>query len=58
MTNNINTVFAFILQSYGIKLGFGGIPGPSGGRDGAVSQGGGCCSWKWDEEEANVGSLI
>lgn len=31
-------------ESYGIKLGFGGIPGPSGGRDGAVSQGGGCCS--------------
>lgn len=32
------------LQSYGIKVGYGGIPGPSGGRDGAASQGGGCCT--------------
>lgn len=37
-------IFGLILQSYGIKLGFGGMPGPSGGRDGAASQGGGCCS--------------
>jgi hypothetical protein len=35
---------ALILQSYGIKVGYGGIPGPSGGRDGSSSQGGGCCS--------------
>lgn len=33
------------LQSYGIKVGYGGIPGPSSGRDGGVAQGGGCCSW-------------
>ncbi|KAK6157111.1 hypothetical protein DH2020_011359 [Rehmannia glutinosa] len=31
-------------ESYGIKVGYGGIPGPSAGRDGAVSQGGGCCN--------------
>lgn len=36
----------FIWQSYGIKVGYGGIPGPSGGRDASASQGGGCCSWK------------
>ncbi|KAL0012044.1 hypothetical protein SO802_007152 [Lithocarpus litseifolius] len=30
--------------SYGIKVGYGGIPGPSGGRDGGSAQGGGCCS--------------
>lgn len=35
----------FHSQSYGIKVGYGGIPGPSGGRDGSSSQGGGCCSW-------------
>ena len=33
------------LQSYGIKVGYGGIPGPSGGRDGVSSQAGGCCGW-------------
>lgn len=38
--------FFFIWQSYGIKVGYGGIPGPSGGRDASASQGGGCCSWK------------
>ncbi|RVW46198.1 Ras-related protein RABB1c [Vitis vinifera] len=27
-----------------IKVGYGGIPGPSGGRDGSSSQAGGCCS--------------
>ncbi|KAL0306042.1 UNVERIFIED_CONTAM: Ras-related protein RABB1c [Sesamum radiatum] len=31
-------------ESYGIKVGYGGIPGPSGGRDGSSSQAGGCCS--------------
>ncbi|PWA51579.1 GTP-binding protein yptV4 [Artemisia annua] len=31
-------------MSYGIKVGYGGIPGPSGGRDGSASQAGGCCS--------------
>ncbi|CAN4103095.1 unnamed protein product [Withania somnifera] len=37
-------VFDVSNESYGIKVGYGGIPGPSGGRDGATSQGGGCCS--------------
>lgn len=37
----INVIF---LQSYGIKVGYGGIPGPSGGRDGPSAAGGGCCS--------------
>ncbi|KAG5564938.1 hypothetical protein RHGRI_000965 [Rhododendron griersonianum] len=31
-------------KSYGIKIGYGGISGPSGVRDGSSSQGGGCCS--------------
>jgi len=31
-------------QSYGIKVGYGGIPGPSGGRDGPSAAAGGCCS--------------
>ncbi|KAJ9552149.1 hypothetical protein OSB04_016194 [Centaurea solstitialis] len=31
-------------QSYGIKVGYGGIPGPSGGRDGTPNQAGACCS--------------
>ncbi|KAL8507893.1 hypothetical protein ACS0TY_018442 [Phlomoides rotata] len=31
-------------ESYGIKVGYGGIQGPSAGRDGAASQGGACCS--------------
>ncbi|KAH7858971.1 hypothetical protein Vadar_029978 [Vaccinium darrowii] len=31
-------------QSFGIKIGYGGISGPSGVRDGSSSQGGGCCS--------------
>ncbi|RWV86173.1 hypothetical protein BHE74_00051731, partial [Ensete ventricosum] len=30
-------------ESNGIKVGYGGIPGPSGGRDGSSSQAGGCC---------------
>ncbi|WVY93435.1 hypothetical protein V8G54_032523 [Vigna mungo] len=30
--------------SYGIKVGYGGIPGPSGGRDGPSAAAGGCCS--------------
>ncbi|XP_027170552.1 ras-related protein RABB1c [Coffea eugenioides] len=37
-------VFDVSNESYGIKVGYGGIPGPSGGRDGAAAQGGGCCS--------------
>ncbi|PKI71464.1 hypothetical protein CRG98_008137 [Punica granatum] len=37
-------VFDVSNESYGIKVGYGGIPGPSGGRDGATSQSGGCCS--------------
>ncbi|KAG5561021.1 hypothetical protein RHGRI_004146 [Rhododendron griersonianum] len=32
------------IKSYGIKIGYGGISGPSGVRDGSSSQGGGCCS--------------
>ncbi|KAF2542262.1 hypothetical protein F2Q68_00030429 [Brassica cretica] len=36
-------VFDVSNESYGIKVGYGGIPGPSGGRDGSTSQGGGCC---------------
>ncbi|CAH9099141.1 unnamed protein product [Cuscuta epithymum] len=31
-------------EAYGIKVGYGSVPGPSGGRDGALTQGGGCCS--------------
>nr|GLL47231.1 ras-related protein RABB1c [Ipomoea trifida] len=37
-------VFDISNESYGIKVGYGGIPGPSGGRDGGAAQGGGCCS--------------
>ncbi|KAL0398923.1 UNVERIFIED_CONTAM: Subtilisin-like protease SBT5.4 [Sesamum radiatum] len=37
-------VFDVSNESYGIKVGYGGIPGPSGGRDGSSSQAGGCCS--------------
>uniref|UniRef100_A0A7N2LR36 Reverse transcriptase zinc-binding domain-containing protein n=1 Tax=Quercus lobata TaxID=97700 RepID=A0A7N2LR36_QUELO len=37
-------VFDVSNESYGIKVGYGGIPGPSGGRDGGSAQGGGCCS--------------
>ncbi|EPS65590.1 hypothetical protein M569_09188, partial [Genlisea aurea] len=38
-------IFDVSNESYSIKLGYGGIPGPSGGggRDGSSSQGGGCC---------------
>ncbi|CAH9126975.1 unnamed protein product [Cuscuta epithymum] len=31
-------------EAYGIKVGYGSVPGPSGGRDGALTQGAGCCS--------------
>ncbi|KAG1327383.1 ras-related protein RABB1c [Cocos nucifera] len=37
-------VFDVSNESYGIKVGYGGIPGPAGGRDGSSSQAGGCCS--------------
>ncbi|KAK6149598.1 hypothetical protein DH2020_017123 [Rehmannia glutinosa] len=37
-------IFDVSNESYGIKVGYTGIPGPSGGRDGSSSQGGGCCS--------------
>lgn len=37
-------VFDVSNESYGIKVGYGGIPGPSGGRDGPSAAGGGCCS--------------
>ncbi|CAL5392414.1 unnamed protein product [Camellia sinensis] len=37
-------VFNVLNESYGIKVGYGGIPGPSGGRDVNASQGGGCYS--------------
>uniref|UniRef100_A0A6V7QS57 Ras-related protein RABB1c n=1 Tax=Ananas comosus var. bracteatus TaxID=296719 RepID=A0A6V7QS57_ANACO len=37
-------VFDVSNESYGIKVGYGGVPGPSGGRDGSSSQAGGCCS--------------
>ncbi|KAI9122613.1 hypothetical protein QN277_009910 [Acacia crassicarpa] len=37
-------VFDVSNESYGIKVGYGGIPGPSGGRDGSSSQSGACCS--------------
>lgn len=42
-TTNIE-MLCLPFQSYGIKVGYGGIPGPSGGRDGSSSQAGGCCS--------------
>ncbi|PPS17963.1 hypothetical protein GOBAR_AA02592 [Gossypium barbadense] len=32
-----------LLQSSGIKIGYGRAQGPSGARDGAVAQSGGCC---------------
>lgn len=41
---NVLYPLLIILQSYGIKVGYGGIPGPSGGGDGSSSQAGGCCS--------------
>ncbi|CAL5390843.1 unnamed protein product [Camellia sinensis] len=37
-------VFDISNESYGIKVGYGGIPGPSGGRDASASPAGGCCS--------------
>ncbi|KAB5551451.1 hypothetical protein DKX38_008762 [Salix brachista] len=37
-------VFDVSNESYGIKVGYGGIPGPSGGRDGGSAQAGGCCN--------------
>ncbi|KAG6479112.1 hypothetical protein ZIOFF_062572 [Zingiber officinale] len=37
-------VFDVSNESYGIKVGYGGVPGPSGGRDVSSSQAGGCCS--------------
>ncbi|KAL0925111.1 hypothetical protein M5K25_003421 [Dendrobium thyrsiflorum] len=37
-------VFDVSNESYGIKIGYGGIQGPTGGRDGSSSQAGGCCS--------------
>ncbi|GFY97667.1 RAB GTPase homolog B1C [Actinidia rufa] len=37
-------VFDVSNESYGIKVGYGGIPGPSGSRDASAAQGGGCCS--------------
>ncbi|KAI5446972.1 Ras- protein RABB1c, variant 2 [Lathyrus oleraceus] len=37
-------VFDVSNESYGIKVGYGGIPGPSGGRDGPSAAGGSCCS--------------
>lgn len=33
-----------LLQSSGIKVGYGRSQGQSGGRDGTVSARGGCCS--------------
>ncbi|XVF28092.1 hypothetical protein REPUB_Repub14bG0165000 [Reevesia pubescens] len=37
-------VFDVSNKSYGIKVGYGGISGLSGGRYGSSSQGGGCCN--------------
>ncbi|KAL6536009.1 Ras-related protein RABB1c [Orobanche hederae] len=37
-------VFDVSNESYGIKVGYVGIQGPSAGREGGVSQGGGCCN--------------
>ncbi|CAA2985517.1 ras-related RABB1c [Olea europaea subsp. europaea] len=37
-------VFDVSNESYGIKVGYGGVPGHSAGRDGVASQGGACCS--------------
>ncbi|KAG0462921.1 hypothetical protein HPP92_021397 [Vanilla planifolia] len=37
-------VFDVSNESYGIKVGYGGIQGTAGGRDGSSSQAGGCCS--------------
>lgn len=36
-------IYLWILQSSGIKVGYGRPQGAAGGRDGAISQGGGCC---------------
>ncbi|KAG9129096.1 hypothetical protein Leryth_019825 [Lithospermum erythrorhizon] len=36
-------VFDVSNESYGIKVGYGGIPAASGARDGTGSQAGGCC---------------
>lgn len=43
-SRNKSLIIFICLQSYGIKVGYGGIPGPSGGRDGPSAAGGGCCS--------------
>ncbi|KAL6520423.1 Ras-related protein RABB1c [Orobanche hederae] len=37
-------IFDVSNESHGIKVGYAGIPGSSGGRDVSSSQGGGCCS--------------
>ncbi|KAG6482713.1 hypothetical protein ZIOFF_059350 [Zingiber officinale] len=37
-------VFDVSNESHGIKVGYGGIPGQSGGRDASSSQASGCCS--------------
>ncbi|MQM01185.1 hypothetical protein Taro_033932 [Colocasia esculenta] len=37
-------VFDVSNESFGIKVGYGGIPGPSGGNGVSSSQGGACCS--------------
>jgi len=42
--NTYDTEIFVWFQSYGIKVGYGGIPGPSGGRDGPSASAGGCCS--------------
>nr|KAJ0202891.1 hypothetical protein LSAT_V11C500272550 [Lactuca sativa] len=45
--SNEASMYYFLIeywQSFGIKVGCGGNPGPSGGRDGSASQVGGCCS--------------
>jgi hypothetical protein len=34
-----------LLQTCGIKIGYGRPQGQSGGRDGTVAAGGACCSW-------------
>lgn len=35
-----------MVQSFGIKVGYGGIPGSSiGTKDTGASEGGSCCSW-------------
>ncbi|KAL8152259.1 hypothetical protein V2J09_010019 [Rumex salicifolius] len=37
-------VFDISNESHGIKVGYGGIPGASSGRDASTSQGGSCCT--------------